>query len=133
MKTTWLYQIIFLFLSITCSTVLRATPPDGLIFRFAIVNEKPEGYAIGDSVQVILTAIQQGKACETGLEKSRLFGRGVKIINQKVWKETISGGLEKPFTIIITGNSKNLWQVTAFRKTDKGEIAETLTLKSSIK
>lgn len=133
MKTTRSYRFIVLFLSIVCSAGLKATPPDGLDFRFTIVNEKPDGYAIGDSIQVILTAVQQGKVCETGLDKSRLFGRGVKIIDQKAWNATSLTTWQKPFTVIITGNSKNIWQITAFRKTDQGEITETLTLKSSIK
>jgi hypothetical protein len=132
-KTKYQIFLLIFFAGIFLPAKVYCAPADSLSFRFEVTNSSKSSYEIGDTVKFLLTATQAGKVCSDGVQRSRLFAKGIKITRQSEWKETGQGCWLKQIETVITGNSKNNWQITAFRKTDKGEIAETFTLKQTTK
>ena len=128
----WLL-FLFVFLFSLKSSQAQGNPPDNITYLFDIVGQIKTCYSLGDTVHLCLTAIQGGRVCTDGVERTRLLGRGINIISQHSWQENQRGRYTKQFSIVVTGNKTMALQVTAYRKTDKGEIARTLTLKSTAK
>lgn len=131
--TTQLIMGILLTIGMFVPTWAMAEAPDKIEFHFEIVRNAKSFYSVGDTVVFRLIAKQTGKTCTDGVNRSRLFGKGIKITKQSQWLQTSEGIWQKNIETVITGNSKNDWQITAFRKTDKDEVAETVTLKRQTK
>ena len=111
----------------------QRTPPDDIAYFFEVVGKSKAAYSIGDTVHLSLTAIQSGRICADGVERTRLLGKGIQVIHQQAWRESPKGRYSKQFAVVVTGNKSMSLQITAYRKTDKGEISKTLSLKSIAK
>lgn len=103
---------------------------DQLRLKFSICNEVSAGYRPGDSLHLQLEACQLGVGCSSGLSKVRLFSRGVRLLKVGDWIPGGNNRWVKEVEAVVTGNKKNLWQITAYRKTDQDELVNTLTIKN---
>ncbi len=86
-------------------------------------GEKTE-YAINDEFTIQFNLKVDPKTCKDGMEKTAIFSSGLKIINQSEWIELQKGLWQITMKCLVTGNRKNLGQLTVMRKTDKQDLFE---------
>jgi len=102
--------------------------PDGIVYQFEIINNKKEIYQLGETLVVKINAIQNTRACTNGVEKTRIFTKGLTLVSQTQWTKLESNTYEKNVTVTVKGNKKNDARITAFRQTDRGVIAESFPI-----
>ncbi|WP_163718081.1 hypothetical protein [Mangrovibacterium lignilyticum] len=109
---------------------LTANP---IVYKFQIIKGGKACYTNGDSLLIAVTAKQKGNSCLDGVEKTRLFYKGFKLVHQQSWADNNCGVWTKIVQLIVTGAENKKACITAFRQTDSGTIAETFTLNTDSK
>ncbi|MDC0584425.1 hypothetical protein OAO55_01710 [Bacteroidales bacterium] len=93
------------------------------------ISDDKQCYQLGDRFNLTIKAKQTGVYCSNGIEKIKLFTKGLKIEHQQAWQEIKPGLWKTELQLLVIGNKKNQLQITAYRKTDKGTIVNTKTFK----
>ncbi|RKD85971.1 hypothetical protein [Mangrovibacterium diazotrophicum] len=97
-------------------------------FSFEIVGNRKDAFSAGETIDVRLTAIQLDRSCTQGIEKTRIFLKGLKSIHQNSWIENKDGSWEKVITVLVNEKGKEL-QITAYHESDAGKTVEIFNLK----
>ncbi len=89
-----------------------------------------ECYALGDSLSVILVASQQSESCESGVQKTRIFCKGLKLLSETQWEAQNDNSWQKEIQLDVRKSSTDNAQLTAFRQTDSGKTVQVFTFKT---
>lgn len=106
-----------------------ASPKNPVHYRIEQVGQKKTEYAPGDTLTFRLSAIQADWICADGIEKTRIFAKGLRLLSQSAWHEASSGVWQKELSALVGSNPAKGIQLTAYRETDAGKVVETFTLK----
>ena len=97
-------------------------------FSFEIVGNRKEAFSTGDTIDLRLKAIQLDRSCTQGIEKTRIFLKGLKSIHQNSWIKNEDGSWEKVITVRVNEKGNEL-QITAYHESDAGKTVEIFNLK----
>lgn len=118
--------------TVLCLTFLvffSAKPiPDGIEYSFQIIENNKEIYTIGDTLSLIIKATQNTRVCAEGVDKTKIFTKGLAIIWQTDWMNTTNNTYEKKITLAVKGNKKNDACITAFRQSDRGIVSQSYSI-----
>lgn len=87
-----------------------------------IKGEKTD-YNIGDTISLSIQIKAPEETCMDGMKTTKLFQKGISIVNQSEWKEIKKGFWKKNVSLVITGNKKKEATLTVFRRNDKQSIS----------
>ncbi len=124
-----LSMVFMLFVSPGINLQAQEGPPDEIQFSFKIFEGRSNSYKPGDILLVKIIAEQTGKFCNKGIERTCIFTKGLHIKNQDSWVSEGAGKWYKIVRVVILESRNNESVITAYRKTDKGEVVERLYLK----
>ena len=80
-------------------------------------------YNIGDTVVLSVRIKAPEETCIDGMKTTKLFQKGISIINQSEWQEIKKGLWQTTISLIIKGNKKKEAILTIFRRNDKQSIS----------
>jgi len=98
-----------------------------ILYQFEIIGCHKSFYAPGDTIEVKIKAIQHDGSCKQGIEKTRIFMKGLKLIHQHGWVENKDGIWEKHISVLVNSKSQDL-QITAYHESDLGKTVELFNL-----
>lgn len=111
------------------ASAATGSPKNPIQFKIEMLSKPRSAYAPGDTLQFRILAIQNDLSCSDGVEKTRVFMKGLRMQKQSSWKETTSGKWQKELTTLVGTNPAKGIQLTAYRETDAGKSVETFTIK----
>ncbi|MCW3804908.1 hypothetical protein [Plebeiibacterium marinum] len=107
-----------------------AVTPDNITLKFEFSEGVKDGYVVGDVLKCTLIVIQKGKYCAEGVHKVKLYVKGLNILEKGLWKQTSASEWHRQVCLGLKAKKSGSVQLTAYRKTDKGEVVETAVFKS---
>lgn len=105
------------------SLILEAKKNDGTI-QYWFQYKEDRKLQMSDTLSIQLIAFQN-ESCFDGVDKTKIFGKGIKIIKQSKWTEKEHDFWMKQISVVLKGNRKQEVEITAYRKTDKGVFVQT--------
>ena len=87
------------------------------------VKGEKTNYNIGDTVVLSVQIKAPEETCIDGMKTTKLFQKGISIINQSEWREIKKGLWQTTVSLTIRGNKKNEAVLTVFRRNDKQSIS----------
>lgn len=118
-----------LWMIILSPLIAFGVPPDKISYTIEVIGEQGLDVSAGDTVDFVIRAKQSGRICLDGVDRTKIYFKGMKMLNQKKWMEQESGIWIKSCSALVTGNASGKIQITAFRKTDQGTVIKTLALR----
>jgi len=112
MKNSFFFATsIFILLT---NTYLQATTKECNI-SIIVQNEK-EKYKIGDTITVLIKVELEGEICDDAGEATKVFCKGLKILEQSDWKKISESTVGQKVTLSVI-KSKDASTLTIYRKT----------------
>ncbi len=100
---------------------------------FNVIYQIVEEYSITDTVSVLIRISYEDKLCGEGIEVTKIFAKGMKIIEKEGWREITAGVWENRLSMIVMGNRKNELQLTVARRTDKESVFGSRKFRMKVK
>lgn len=125
LRQSSLLRVFFLFIFLLVyifKLQAQNTAPDNIHFSFEVLEGKSTVYKTGDIVVLEIIAVQSGRTCNKGLERTRILTRGLRIVKQEPWTSDGQGKWLKVCQVVILDSRNDEASITAYRKTDKGEV-----------
>jgi len=79
-------------------------------------------YKTGDKIELQVTVYVPDEICPDGMDKTKLFISGIKIVRENSWEHIKRGVWQKKLTLEIVGNKKGVAKLTVYRRADKGSF-----------
>lgn len=117
------YALTGIMMLLVASSLL-AQAPENITLEFSQTEAEKTSYAIDEHLQIKLTAIQNQQQCTEGIDKIKLYCKGCKIIKEEAW-HLDDKRWTKHLTLEVVGHKSGLFQITAYRRTDKGVVTKT--------
>jgi hypothetical protein len=76
-------------------------------------------YHLGDTVRLCVRVVAPPETCLDGMNSTKLYQRGIAIIQQSDWQEIGKGIWQKEASLTITGNRKSNATLTILRRNDR--------------
>jgi hypothetical protein len=89
------------------------------------LNPVKTEYVAGEQISIVVRIAYENKLCGEGIEVTKFFTKGMKIIRREGWNEVTPGIWENMLTIEVVGNRKGVLQLTVARRTDKESVLGT--------
>jgi len=96
---------------------------------YKIISGEKSVYAPNDEISIQFQLKVDPKSCQDGMEKTRIYPSGMKILNKSEWLELKKGLWQTTVKCLITGNKRGFGQLTVVRKTDKQDLFEQVKFK----
>ncbi len=129
LRAKFSFIILSMLLTFLCAKgyALQQKQSNPINYEFELCKNKKAAYSAGDTIQVKIVATQKNRDCIQGIEKTRIFMKGLKSVYQQNWEKITDSRWKKNLQVVISDKSKTS-QITAYHESDAGKTIETFNL-----